>query len=132
MHWLVYNASAHAQMEDGKMRNLLSYVSSGMRAEGDELIDDICARMDALNHEEEVMAMIFTMQDEIELQADFAFERGEERGRAEGLAEGLVEGEARSSKLLDRLFAADRIDDAKRVTIDPAYRARLFAEFGLA
>lgn len=120
MHWLVYNASAHAQMEDGKMRNLLSYVSSGMRAEGDELIDDICARMDALNHEEEVMVMIFTMQDEIELQADFAFERGE------------AEGEARSSKLLDRLFAADRIDDAKRVTIDPAYRARLFAEFGLA
>ncbi len=136
MHWLVYNAEASRDEMDPKLRNLLSFIQDGTAAQGDPFIEGIAAQVDRINEDEEVMAMIFTMQDEIELQADLAYEKGiaegEARGEARGKAEGKAEGENRLSRLMALLFEANRLEDAERVATDPAYREQLFKELAIA
>ncbi len=139
MHWLVYNAEASQEELDPKLKNLLCFIQDGTTAQDDPLIEGIARQVDEINEDEEVMAMIFTMQDEIELQADLAYEKGVAEGEAKGKAEGIAEGEARGkaegesrlSKLMAKLFDANRLEDAKRVTTDPAYREQLFEEFSI-
>ena len=132
MHWLVLNASAFELEEERGLRNLLCYVKEGTVDESDPLVRGIDAKVDGLNESDEVMEMIWTVQDEIDLQADLAFEDGEAKGRSEGRSEGRFEGETRLSKLMKLLFDAGRIEDAERAASDEAYRAGLFKEFGIA
>ena len=49
--------------------------------------------------------------------------------RAEGREEGLGEGENRLVALFSKLFAAGRIKDAEKASVDEEYRSKLFAEF---
>ncbi len=81
---------------------------------------EIDAKVDELNGSEKLMELFWTQQDEIELQADIAFEKGE------------AQGEARYNELVAALIAADRLEDLKRITVDPAYREELFAELAIA
>lgn len=136
MHWLAFNAAAFEREKDPGLRSLLCYIEDGTVDESDELVRAIDAKVDALNESDEVREMVWTWQDEIDLQAHIAFEKGEAkgeaRGKAEGLAEGEVKGEARLSALISKLLGSDRIDDVKRATTDDAYRQELFKEFGIA
>ena len=50
-------------------------------------------------------------------------------GREEGLAEGRVEGENKLAALFSKLFAAGRIKDAEKASVDEEYRSKLSAEF---
>lgn len=60
-----------------------------------------------------------------------------EEARAEGLAEGLAEGRAQGqaqgsavmAQLVKKLLDANRIDDCKRVTVDPEFCKKLMVEF---
>lgn len=120
MRWLVYNASASENEEDEALRNLLRYVEDGTETAGDPLVEEIAEQVAAVNQDDEVMAMIFTMQDEIDIQAAWAYEKGE------------AAGEARLSDLIRKLLSAGRSEDIERVASDDAYRQKLFKEFGIA
>ena len=50
-------------------------------------------------------------------------------GREEGLVEGRKEGENKLAALFSKLFAAGRIKDAEKASVDEEYRSKLFAEF---
>lgn len=53
------------------------------------------------------------------------------RAREEALEQGIEQGMDRLGALVGRLIDAGRLDDAKRVSEDAAYREALLAEFGL-
>ena len=57
--------------------------------------------------------------------------KGKAEGRAEGKLEGKAEGESMIVSLMQKLFAAGRMEDAQRASIDNAYRKKLLIEFGL-
>ncbi len=132
LHWLVLNASAFELEEEPSLRNLLSYVKDGTVDATDPLVVGIDAKVDELNGSDEVMAMIWTVEDEIELREDLAAERAFAEGEVQGRAEGRAEGEAHLSKLINMLLESDRIEDAKRATTDEPYRESLFKELGIA
>ena len=52
--------------------------------------------------------------------------------RDEERQEGRAEGEDRAMALMQKLFAAGRIDDAKKASEDPEYKKQLLKEFALA
>ena len=52
-------------------------------------------------------------------------------GIAEGKAEGKAEGENKLGKLMSKLFALGRIEDAKRCSEDEKYREKLYTEFNM-
>lgn len=56
---------------------------------------------------------------------------GRAEGREEGKLEGKAEGESMIVSLMQKLFAAGRMEDAQRASIDNAYRKKLLIEFGL-
>ncbi len=119
-HWLVLNARAFRLEGEEGLRNLLSYIEDGTVDEGDPLVVDLDEKVDELNRSDEVMAMIWTMEDEIGLREDLAAEKA------------YAEGESRYNALVQELIAKDRMDDLKRATTDPAYRESLFEEFAIA
>jgi len=51
--------------------------------------------------------------------------------KAEGIAEGKAEGENKLGKLMSKLFALGRIEDAKRCSEDEKYREKLYTEFNM-
>lgn len=55
--------------------------------------------------------------------------RGVAIGEARGVAIGEARGESKLASLMDKLFALNRFDDAKKAAKDEKYRAGLFAEF---
>ena len=63
----------------------------------------------------------------------------ENRGRAEGIAEGIAkgiakgntEGKSQMADLMKRLFAENRIEDAKRAAEDPTYCDELMKQYGI-
>lgn len=56
---------------------------------------------------------------------------GMAKGMATGMATGIVKGETVILALMQRLFAAGRIEDAQRASTDKQFREQLLAEFGL-
>lgn len=52
--------------------------------------------------------------------------------KEEGRIEGKVEGMELATTLIRKLLDLGRTDDVARVTVDPAYRDKLLAEFRLA
>ena len=50
---------------------------------------------------------------------------------AEAKAEGKAEGENKLGKLMSKLFALGRIEDAKRCSEDEKYREILYTEFNM-
>lgn len=92
-------------------------------AEVDELqgiVVAVDAKADVLNESDEMRERVWAWQEEIDRQADIAFEKG------------AAKGEARLSELMSKLLGSDRFEDAKRVATDTAYRESLFKEFGIA
>ena len=51
--------------------------------------------------------------------------------KAEGIAEGKAEGENKLGKLMSKLFALGRIEDARRCSEDEKYREKLYTEFNM-
>ena len=128
MRWLVLNASAFEREQDPALRSLLCYIEDGTVDESDELVRAIDAKVDALNESDEVREMVWTWQDEIDLQADIAFEDGEAKGKAEGEARG----ESRFAELTLKLIGLGREADLTKAAQDIPYRETLFKEFGIA
>lgn len=44
---------------------------------------------------------------------------------------GKIEGENKILTLMQKLFAAERIEDAQKVSLNEEYRAKLMKEFGI-
>ncbi len=57
--------------------------------------------------------------------------RGIAKGKAAGIVLGKAEGENVILTLMQKLFAAGRIEDAEKASNDKSYCAKLLAEFGL-
>ena len=55
-----------------------------------------------------------------------------DRVEKKGKAEGKAEGENLILALMQRLFAAGRVEDAQKASMDNAYCTKLWAEFGLS
>lgn len=58
-------------------------------------------------------------------------DRVEKKGKAEGKAQGKAEGENLILTLMQKLFAAGRVEDAQKASNDHAYCTKLLTEFGL-
>ena len=49
-----------------------------------------------------------------------------------GIKKGKAEGEDNLALLMSKLFAQNRVDDAKRASEDKVYRTQLMKEFGIS
>ena len=58
--------------------------------------------------------------------------RGIEKGHAEGLEKGRAEGADRLGRLITKLLSQNRMDDVQKVSVDSAYREKLYKELGIA
>lgn len=134
--WLALNAQAYDREPDEGVRNVLSYVCERTIPEGDALIERIDAEVRSINHDgkqvDELMRYMTIEEHCLAMGRKSGRKEGFEEGLAEGLAAGEVRGESRLSSLVSQLLRSDRLDDIARVTDDPAYRERLFKEFGIA
>ena len=74
-------------------------------------------------HRAEVKGMLLTEYNEAKTMELF---------KEEGRIEGKVEGMELATTLIRKLLDLGRTDDVARVTVDPAYRDKLLAEFRLA
>ena len=105
--------------------------NSGLEAAIDRTIDllpdDFVTKPFLQAHRAEVKGMLLTEYDEVK-----AMELFKEEGRAEGREEGRIEGFDLFGSLIHKLISLNRGDDVARVSVDPAYRDRLFREFNLA
>lgn len=51
--------------------------------------------------------------------------------KEQGKLEGRLEGESRSFILIQKLFSENKIEEAKRVSEDKAYREEMYKKYGL-
>ena len=58
-------------------------------------------------------------------------EEGREEGRAEGRVEGREEGESKLARLMQRLFADGKVEDAKEAAENKTRRAELVEQYGI-
>ena len=77
----------------------------------------------------EEMRSVCNMGEAIRRKAE---KKGWNEGHSSGWNEGHSSGENQMSILMNKLFSLNRIDDAKRCTVDPEYRKKLYKEFQLA
>lgn len=133
-HWIVLNAAAAESVADPVLRDLLYYVRTE-RAEG-PLSRRIDSFVDRYNQDREWVTRVLTYEQDTEMRCRQAkaegLEEGLRRGREEGLEKGMEKGMDRLGTLMTCLLDAGRLDDAKRVAEDAAYRELLLEEFGLA
>ena len=66
-----------------------------------------------------------------EQETEMRCRRAEARGMEQGMEQGIEQGMDRLGAHVGRLIDAGRLDDAKRVSEDAAYREALLVEFGL-
>ena len=59
-------------------------------------------------------------------------DKREAKGLTAGLKQGRAEGADRLGRLMTKLFEQNRIEDAKRVSSDSAFREKLYKEFSIA
>lgn len=100
---------------------MLRYVQTG-EAQG-PLSEEIDALVDAFNEDREWVNRVLTYEQETEMRC--------RRAREEALEQGIEQGMDRLGALVGRLIDTGRLDDAKRVSEDAAYREALLVEFGL-
>ena len=74
---------------------------------------------------------MLTYEQETEMRCRRAREEALEQGIEQGIELGIEQGMDRLGALVGRLIDAGRLDDAKRVSEDAAYREALLVEFGL-
>ena len=58
--------------------------------------------------------------------------RAEKAGVEKGMKKGLEKGADRLGSLITKLLSQNRLDDVQKVSVDPAYREKLFKELGIA
>ena len=96
----------------------------------DALPEDFITKPYLEAHRAEVKGMLLTEYNEAKAMELFK-EEGREEGRIEGRLEGRVEGFELFALLVKRLLELGRSEDVARISVDPAYRDKLIAEFQL-
>lgn len=91
------------------------------------LSEEIDALVDAFNEDREWVNRVLTYEQETEMRC----RRAREEALEQGIEQGIEQGMDRLGALVGRLIDAGRLDDAKRVSEDAAYREALLVEFGL-
>ena len=119
--WVVLNATAWETAADPGLRDVLRYLQTG-EALG-PLSEEIDALVDTFNKDREWVNRVLTYEQETEMRC--------RRAREEALEQGIEQGMDRLGTLIGRLIDAGRLDDAKRVSEDAAYRDKLLSEFRL-
>ena len=120
-HWRVFNASAAEDVADPDLRDLLHYVATG-RPEG-ALSREIDSLVEEYNRDREWVTKVLTYEQDTEMRC--------RRAEARGIEQGMEQGMDRLGTLVGLLLDAGRLDDARRVSEDAAYRDEMLAEFGL-
>ena len=114
-------ATAWEASADPGLRDVLRYLQTG-EALG-PLSEEIDALVDTFNKDREWVNRVLTYEQETEMRC--------RRAREEALEQGIEQGMDRLGTLIGRLIDAGRLDDAKRVSEDAAYRDKLLSEFRL-
>lgn len=114
-------ATAWETAADPGLRDVLRYLQTG-EALG-PLSEEIDALVDTFNKDREWVNRVLTYEQETEMRC--------RRAREEALEQGIEQGMDRLGTLIGRLIDAGRLDDAKRVSEDAAYRDKLLSEFRL-
>ena len=120
-HWRVFNASAAEDVADPDLRDLLPYVATG-RPDG-ALSREIDSLVEEYNRDREWVTKVLTYEQDTEMRC--------RRAEARGIEQGIEQGMDRLGTLVGLLLDAGRLDDARRVSEDAAYRDEMLAEFGL-
>lgn len=115
--WKVLNARAWERADDPVIGDLLEYLQTGV-ADG-ALSREIDGLVGSYNEDWKWVSRVFTLEQEMALERRHAKEEGRE------------EGMSRLAVLTAHLVREGRSDDVVRVSEDPAFRDRLFAEFGI-
>ena len=123
--WVVLNASAWEASADPGLRDVLRYLQTG-EALG-PLSEEIDALVDTFNKDREWVNRVLTYEQETEMRC----RRAREEALEQGIEQGIEQGMDRLGTLIGRLIDAGRLDDAKRVSEDAAYRDKLLSEFRL-
>ena len=111
-------ATAWETAADPGLRDVLRYLQTG-EALG-PLSEEIDALVDTFNKDREWVNRVLTYEQETEMRC--------RRAREEALEQGIEQGMDRLGTLIGRLIDAGRLDDAKRVSEDAAYRDKLLSE----
>lgn len=114
-------ATAWETAADPGLRDVLRYLQTE-EALG-PLSEEIDALVDTFNKDREWVNRVLTYEQETEMRC--------RRAREEALEQGIEQGMDRLGTLIGRLIDAGRLDDAKRVSEDAAYRDKLLSEFRL-
>ena len=114
-------ATAWETAADPGLRDVLRYLQTG-EALG-PLSEEIDALVDTFNKDREWVNRVLTYEQETEMRC--------RRAREEALEQGIEQGMDRLGTLVGLLLDAGRLDDARRVSGDAAYRDEMLAEFGL-
>ena len=113
-HWRVFNASAAEDVADPDLRDLLH--EGALSREIDSLVEEY-------NRDREWVTKVLTYEQDTEMRC--------RRAEARGIEQGMEQGMDRLGTLVGLLLDAGRLDDARRVSEDAAYRDEMLAEFGL-
>ena len=124
-----YSSDAECALEDGLH---IIYVNGKYRGDdemGKLMSDFSCKDADAMNYNElaERVRYFKKTEDGGERMSNI-FDTIETRAEKKGLEKGAD----RMGCLVSKLIEQNRIEDAKKVSIDSAYREKLFKEFGIA
>ena len=110
-----------ANIADPDLRDLLHYVATG-RPDG-ALSREIDSLVEEYNRDREWVTKVLTYEQDTEMRC--------RRAEAKGIEQGIEQGMDRLGTLVGLLLDAGRLDDARRVSEDAAYRDEMLAEFGL-
>ena len=131
---VVLNAKGLRKDMSVELKNFLDYVQ-GKKVSGDRFIDALDAAVESIKRQERVrmkhMKLQMLLQEKAEEIREEEREKGREEGRAEGIAEGRAEGESKLARLMQKLFAEGKVEDAKEAAENKARRAELFKQYGI-
>ncbi len=62
---------------------------------------------------------------------EFDVDKYERSIRREGIEQGIEQGIELTAELVNKLLEQNRMDDIRKLAVEPGYREQLFREFGL-
>ena len=89
---IVLNIDCPKEKIPKELETFFAYVEKGEIAESDDFVQQIHQKVEEANRDVEVMEFM-TLEEEMKVQEEFAFERGMEKGRSEGEKSGFSKGE---------------------------------------
>ena len=112
---IVLNIDCPKEKIPKELETFFAYVEKGEIATNDDFVQQIHQKVEEANRDAEVMEFM-TLEEEMKVQEEFAFERGMEKGIEQGIEQGRTEGIAEGEKSgIERGAAQEKREIAKQM-----------------